>query len=72
MLPEKTFKLQMYLAIKYFGCERNSWRLFQKKRVVCTKFDIFVFTYQVHLATALVAIEHVTSLISGNLYWLNK
>ena len=33
-----------YLAFQSFDFERTWWRLFQK-RVVCTKFDIYVFMY---------------------------
>jgi len=31
-----------YLAFQSFDLKRTWWRLFQK-RVVCTKFDIYVF-----------------------------
>jgi len=31
-----------YLAFQSFHFERTWWRLFQK-RVVCTKFDVYVF-----------------------------
>ena len=31
--------------LNYFGFESTRWRLFQK-RVVCTKFDIYVFIKQ--------------------------
>jgi len=35
-------KLLNYLAFQYFDIEHTWWRLFQK-RVVCTKFDIYVY-----------------------------
>jgi len=35
-------KILKYLAFQAFDFERTWWRLFQK-RVVCTKFDIYVF-----------------------------
>jgi hypothetical protein len=32
------------LGFQYFDIERTWWNLFQK-RVVCTKFDIYIFYY---------------------------
>ena len=35
-----------YLAFQYFNFERTWWRLFHK-RVVCIKFDIYVFIHHI-------------------------
>jgi len=40
---EIRLEMRYYLAFQSFDFERTWWRLFQK-RVVRTKFDIFVFT----------------------------
>jgi hypothetical protein len=48
LLPQAYVTLvDYYLAFQSFDFVRTWWRLFQK-RVVCTKFDIYVFIIQTY------------------------
>ena len=59
-----------YLAFQSFDFKRTWWKLFQK-RVVRTKFDIYVFTTRLSTYYLMPRIVRGSSKYQFNTHWLN-